>query len=133
MRRNRIKAWISLLLILALAMGCIGARAETPRKKVTVMVYMSGADLELKARAGSRVISQMYATRFNQDEVNVIVLCGGSRKWYSGLSTEALSVVDVGKGRISVERFREITEAHDRHLASPTAPACGLYLYEVEY
>ena len=43
------------------------------------------------------------------------------------------TVVDVGKGRISVSRFREITEAHDRNLASPTAPACGLYLYEVEY
>ena len=113
MRRNRIKAWISLLLILALAMGCIGARAETPRKKVTVMVYMSGADLELKARAGSRVISQMYATRFNQDEVNVIVLCGGSRKWYSGLSTEALSVVDVGKGeRRSLFVAEELPQAN---------------------
>ena len=43
------------------------------------------------------------------------------------------TVVDVGKGRISVARFKEITEAHDRHQASPTAPACGLYLYEVEY
>jgi hypothetical protein len=113
MRRNRIKAWISLLLILALAMGCIGARAETPRKKVTVMVYMSGADLELKARAGSRVISQMYATRFNQDEVNVIVLCGGSPKWYSGLSTEALSVVDVGKGeRRSLFVAEELPQAN---------------------
>ena len=43
------------------------------------------------------------------------------------------TVVDVGKGRLSVARFKEITEAHDRHQASPTAPACGLYLYEVEY
>jgi tRNA pseudouridine38-40 synthase len=43
------------------------------------------------------------------------------------------TVVDVGKGRISVARFKEIAEAHDRHQASPTAPACGLYLYEVEY
>ena len=43
------------------------------------------------------------------------------------------TVVDVGKGRLSVSRFKEITEAHDRHQASPTAPACGLYLYEVEY
>ena len=43
------------------------------------------------------------------------------------------TVVDVGKGRITAERFREIAEAHDRSKASPTAPACGLYLYEVEY
>lgn len=43
------------------------------------------------------------------------------------------TVVEVGKGRISVEGFRRITEARDRSKASPTAPACGLYLCEVEY
>ena len=43
------------------------------------------------------------------------------------------TVVDVGTGRFTVERFREILEACDRSKASPTAPACGLYLYEVEY
>lgn len=43
------------------------------------------------------------------------------------------TVVSVGLGRISVERFAEIFAAHDRRLASPTAPACGLYLLSVDY
>ena len=43
------------------------------------------------------------------------------------------TVVSVGLGRISVERFGEIFAARDRRLASPTAPACGLYLLSVDY
>ena len=43
------------------------------------------------------------------------------------------TVVNVGLGRISVERFREIFDALDRRFASPTAPACGLYLLSVDY
>ena len=43
------------------------------------------------------------------------------------------TVVNVGLGRISVERFGEIFDALDRRFASPTAPACGLYLLSVDY
>lgn len=43
------------------------------------------------------------------------------------------TVVSVGVGRISLEHFAEIFAARDRRLASPTAPACGLYLLSVDY
>ncbi|BAL83856.1 putative tRNA pseudouridine synthase A [Selenomonas ruminantium subsp. lactilytica TAM6421] len=43
------------------------------------------------------------------------------------------TVANVGLGRISLERFAEIFASLDRHQASATAPACGLYLYSVEY
>ena len=43
------------------------------------------------------------------------------------------TVVHVGLGRISAERFAAIFAARDRRLASPTAPACGLYLLHVDY
>lgn len=43
------------------------------------------------------------------------------------------TVVNVGLGRISLERFAEIFASLDRGQASATAPACGLYLYQVEY
>ena len=43
------------------------------------------------------------------------------------------TLVDVGKGRISVEGFREILESKDRSKAGPTAPAHGLFLKEVKY
>ncbi len=43
------------------------------------------------------------------------------------------TVVAVGRGRLSVEKFQEIFLARDRNLAPPTAPAQGLCLYEVFY
>ncbi len=43
------------------------------------------------------------------------------------------TLVDVGRGRISPEGFREIMEAQDRSRASPTAPPHGLFLLEVKY
>jgi tRNA pseudouridine38-40 synthase len=43
------------------------------------------------------------------------------------------TLVEVGKGRVSVEGFREILELKDRSKAGPTAPARGLFLKEVKY
>ena len=43
------------------------------------------------------------------------------------------TLVEVGKGRVSLEGFREILELKDRSKAGPTAPARGLFLKEVKY
>jgi tRNA pseudouridine38-40 synthase len=43
------------------------------------------------------------------------------------------TLVDVGRGRITPERFGEILAARDRALASGSAPARGLFLTEVAY
>ena len=43
------------------------------------------------------------------------------------------TVVDVGLGVKTPERFGEIIASLDRQQASATAPACGLYLECVEY
>lgn len=39
----------------------------------------------------------------------------------------------VGRGKMTVERFAEVIEAHDRALAGPSAPAKGLCLVAVRY
>ena len=43
------------------------------------------------------------------------------------------TLVEVGKGKISVKGVREILESKDRKKAGPTAPAHGLFLKEVKY
>ena len=43
------------------------------------------------------------------------------------------TLVDVGRGKISPDEFKEIMAAKDRSRASPTAPAHGLFLVEVKY
>jgi len=43
------------------------------------------------------------------------------------------TLIEVGRGKISVEEFRRILDAKDRKKAGPTAPAHGLFLKEVKY
>jgi tRNA pseudouridine38-40 synthase len=43
------------------------------------------------------------------------------------------TLVDVGKGKISSEEFRQILDSRNRKKAGPTAPAHGLFLKEVKY
>ncbi len=43
------------------------------------------------------------------------------------------TLIDVGRGKISAEEFKEILESQDRRKAGPTAPAHGLFLKEVKY
>jgi tRNA pseudouridine38-40 synthase len=43
------------------------------------------------------------------------------------------TMLDVGRGRLIPESIPEILAARNRAAAGPTAPACGLFLYFVEY
>lgn len=43
------------------------------------------------------------------------------------------TLVDVGKGKITLDEFNSIIDQKDRSFASGSAPAQGLYLAEVEY
>jgi len=43
------------------------------------------------------------------------------------------TLVEVGRGKLSVEEFQGILDAKDRKKAGPTAPARGLFLKEVKY
>jgi tRNA pseudouridine38-40 synthase len=43
------------------------------------------------------------------------------------------TLVDVGRGKISIDDFKRIIEMEKRSYASMSAPACGLFLAEVKY
>jgi len=43
------------------------------------------------------------------------------------------TVLDIGKGRKSIDCIPAVLESQNRHLAGRTAPACGLYLKNVFY
>ena len=43
------------------------------------------------------------------------------------------TLIDVGRGTISVEEFKQIMNSEDRTMASMSAPACGLCLEAVNY
>ena len=43
------------------------------------------------------------------------------------------TLVEIGRGRISQDKMKEILEAKDRRVAGKTAPACGLFLEKIRY
>ena len=43
------------------------------------------------------------------------------------------TLLDVGRGKLSIEGLREIIEKKDRCAAGVSMPACGLFLTKVEY
>lgn len=43
------------------------------------------------------------------------------------------ALIKIGRGRLTVDAFKNIFDGRDRNLAPPPAPACGLCLYKVFY
>ena len=43
------------------------------------------------------------------------------------------TLLEVGKGKLTIAQFREIIEKKDRSSAGASAPAQGLFLVDIEY
>ncbi len=63
------------------------AYGETlPKRKMTVMVYLPGADLESRPLQGGNASNAMTSIRssdYSRENVNVAVFTGGAERWYS--------------------------------------------------
>lgn len=57
-----------------------GAQAN-PKKPFTLMVYVCGTDLEEEGGCASGDIREMAASKFKGENLNVVLLTGGTRKW----------------------------------------------------
>ena len=67
----------------------------------------------------------------NGDEITLSVT--GNGFLYNMVRIIAGTVVYAGKGKIAAEAVPDIINSGDRKKAGKTMPACGLYLYSVEY
>ena len=43
------------------------------------------------------------------------------------------TLIEVGKGKMSLEEFRQVIESRNRCAAGMSVPACGLFLVDVKY
>ena len=57
----------------------------------------------------------------------------GSRELWEALSRSVDLALEVGKGKITVDDYRQIIEKKDRGVAGASAPAQGLFLSGIEY
>lgn len=69
-----------------------------------------------------------------QEKDNCLVFTIKANRFLRGMVRLIVgTLLDVGKGKITVAQFRAAIERQDRRLASGAAPAHGLYLHRVEY
>ena len=99
MHNTLVRRAAALALALMLALGCLScALAEDGPKKATVMVYLCGSSLEFNSQ-GTQTISDILASRFNAEEVNVVVMLGGAVSWATGYDPGVLTVLHIGGRR----------------------------------
>ena len=68
-------------------------------------------------REGSQLVFTIKADRFLRNMVRAIVG----------------TLVEVGKGKITTEEFKDIIESRNRAAAGTSVPAHGLFLMDIEY
>ena len=68
---------------------------KTAKKNYTVMVYMTGSDLEERYGSATADIEEMLQAGLNYDRTNLIVYTGGARRWNSDISASTNNVLDL--------------------------------------
>ncbi len=75
------------------------AAEEQPEKKLTLMIYMCGSDLENGHGAASDDIEEILQSEYNQDEINILFMTGGSSVWRDYVAFSGVTAIsDVTPG-----------------------------------
>ncbi|MBR6666851.1 MAG: hypothetical protein IKL25_00575 [Clostridia bacterium] len=101
---KHLKRILALALAAMLLMGCaaVASAAAPEKKKLTVILYLCGSDLESDNGQATGDLGKILQSRYNTSEVNVIALAGGARSWRGGYSKNELTVVNVSGRRPTV-------------------------------
>jgi len=79
------------------------------------------------------MICQIFQAQVKKKGCEVVFIIEANRFLHNMVRILAGTLLDVGRGKISVRDFQEILESKDRRRAGPTAPAKGLCLMGVWY
>lgn len=78
-------------------------------------------------------VRTIYQIDIVKQEQMISIKVTGSGFLYNMVRIIAGTLIEVGKGNIDPEDIPGILDARNREKAGPTAPACGLTLYQYEY
>jgi len=95
--RLKLPLLIIATLLLSTLMSC--ASAAAPERKLTIMVYMTGSDLESGYGAATNDITEMLRAHTDAENVNLIVMTGGSHKWWGGFPSDRTVIHEISGRR----------------------------------
>ena len=78
-------------------------------------------------------VRTIYDIQVIRDGVDIIVRITGNGFLYNMVRIIVGTLMDVGRGKYTPDKVKDILEATDRTAAGPTVPACGLMLKELHF
>lgn len=97
---------VAALVLMAWAAAFVPAARAAGTRKLTVMVYVCGSNLESEHGAASADMAEMQAA-MSSDEVSLLVMTGGSVKWGNGLKADKNYITEIAPGN-----KKRIVDAH---------------------
>lgn len=71
------------------------------KKPYTIMIYMTGSDLESNHGAATKELQEMASLDINFGKTNVLVYTGGTRTWRAGIPSDRNTVIDLSGGAVN--------------------------------
>ncbi len=68
---------------------------ESNQRKITVMIYMCGSNLESKNGAATSDMVEILKSRYDTEQISVIAMAGGTTKWWNGFSADETAIYDI--------------------------------------
>ena len=111
-------------------------RPDIDRMNEAARVLMEYDDFTSFAKLHTQVKTNIcYLTRADwaEDEDGWVFTIRSNRFLRNMVRSVTGTLLDVGRGKLSIDGLREIIEKKDRCAAGVSMPACGLFLTKVEY
>lgn len=106
--------------------------ASDPERSVRIAEQEQGGDAELGEHSVSNVRT-IHSSQWTRTNEELIYTVRGNGFLHHMVRNLVGTFLLVGKGGLKIEDVAAILKARDRSAAGPTAAACGLYLFSVEY
>lgn len=76
---------------------------------------------------------KIYEAHWKTDGTQLVFIIKADRFLRNMVRAVVGTLLEVGKGKLSIDEFREVIEMKDRGVAGASAPAQGLFLVDIEY
>ena len=92
-----------------------GSPTEPPEEKsaVTLMIYMTGSDLESSSAAATKDLAEMLESGLDFTKVNVVIFTGGSKNWFVEIPTEENALLKLTPEGIQTEETFDLLSMGD--------------------
>ena len=84
-----------LSLVLGLGVLCACGAGSGGKKKLTVMMYVVGSDLERKCGYATKDFEEIFASKLDLNDVNFVIHTGGTQGWMGDISAQTNSTFSV--------------------------------------